>query len=74
MIPDYQLRIEAEYEAIEETLSALPHKDLSQLSALELAGVAALLRGLKSNGAETYAKDFFICHKSLSHLLSFSIL
>lgn len=42
-MPDYRLRIEAEYEAIERTLSALPAKPLPELTQLELAGVAALL-------------------------------
>ena len=42
-MPDYRLRVEAEYEAIESTLSALPDRPLPTLSRLELAGVAALL-------------------------------
>jgi hypothetical protein len=37
-MPDYRLRIEAEYEAIENSLSALPSLPLSTLSVLELAG------------------------------------
>jgi hypothetical protein len=57
-MPDYRLRIEAEYEAIEQTLSALPQGPLAELTQLELAGVSALLHNLY-NGLENVLKQAF---------------
>lgn len=55
---DFKDRVEAEYEAMENTLSFLPEKPISNLSQLELAGLAALIHNFY-NGVENILKQIF---------------
>jgi len=55
---NYRKYVEAEYEAVAKALATIPQKPLSQLSRLELAGVAVLLNNFY-NGVENILKQVF---------------
>lgn len=58
---DWGLRVEAEIEAIEKTLSTLP-RSLADLTVLELAGTAACIHNFY-NGVENILKQIFQAKK-----------
>ena len=61
---EFKARIEAEFENIERALAELPANNLSKLSILELAGVAAIIHSVY-NGIENIIKQA-VLEKGLS--------
>ena len=58
---DYQDRIEAELEQVQQTIANLPDRPLRQLSKLELSGVGGILQSFY-NGIENILKQVFRKH------------
>ncbi len=60
---DHRKKVEAEFEAIEKLIATLPVvPDYSQLSQLELAGVAALIHNFY-NGVENILKQIYVARE-----------
>ena len=56
---DYQKKIEAEIEQVEQTIAKLPKVPLSKLNELELSGVGGILQSFY-NGIENILKQTFL--------------
>ena len=58
---DYQDKINAELEQIEQTIAKLPRCALSELNELEMSGVGGILQSFY-NGIENILKQTFLAH------------
>ena len=59
---DYQKKIKAEFEQVEQTIAKLPGCSLSELNELELSGVGGILHSFY-NGIENILKQTFLAQK-----------